>query len=134
MRLVRAPGVSGSADALYEAASLVPDAAVVAAIVPGDLAWPRTIDKEEAIHAAELGLVALRAVVPGLFLLREGLEPPRSFSEMAALLTSERGYLVPEAVATRSGPAPRVPRARLLFAPFWTREERLWQLFRLFTR
>lgn len=133
MRLVAAPGVSGSAGALYEAARLVPDAAVVAAVVPGDLAWPRTIDKEEAIRAAELGLVALRAVVPGLFLLRDDLEPPRSFREMAALLTTERGYLVPGATATRSNPV-RISRVRLLFEPFWTREERLWQLFQLVTR
>jgi hypothetical protein len=133
MRLCAAPGVSGSAEPLWTAASLVPDAAVIAAVVPGDEAWARTIDKEEAIRAAELGLVALRAVQPGLFLLRDGLEPPRSFRAMASLLTSECGYLVPGAVASRSGPAPRVPRVRLLFEPFWTREERLWQLFRLAT-
>ena len=122
-----------SARAALEAArDEVPDAVLLAAVVPGDEAWPRILDKEEAIEACRHGLVALRAVQPGAMLVRGA--PPRTFAETARLLTTERGHLVPAARATRGGAPPRVARWRLLAAPFWTREERLWQLFRLFSR
>jgi hypothetical protein len=135
MSFVVAPGVepaAGCREALERARELRPDGVLFAAVVEGDEAWPRVLDKEEAIAAARDGLVALRAVVPGALLVR-GSEP-RSFGDVARLLTDGRGYLVPEARAARTGPAPRVPRLRLLTAPFWTREERLWQLFRLANR
>ncbi|MDQ3739441.1 MAG: hypothetical protein M3389_00725 [Actinomycetota bacterium] len=115
--------------ALEAAATELPHAVLFAAVVPGDEAWPRILDKEDAIEACRHGLVALRAVQPGALLVRG--EPPRSFSETARLLTDGRGYLVPAARARRTGPPPRVPFARVLTLPVWTREERLWQLFRL---
>ncbi len=118
--------------ALQDAAAERPDAVLFAAVVPGDEAWPRILDKEEAIEACRHGLVALRAVQPGALLVRGDADPPRSFAECARLLSAGRGCLVPAARATRAGPAPKVRRARLLTLPFWTREERLWQLFRLF--
>ncbi len=118
--------------ALEDAAGAVPDAVLLAAVVEGDEAWPRILDKEEAIDACRHGLVALRAVQPGALLVRAGVDPPRSFADCARLLSGGRGCLVPAARATRAGGAPKVRRARLLTLPFWTREERLWQLFRLF--
>ena len=126
-----APGAS-AVGALEAARDAMPHAALLAAVVPGDEAWPRILDKDDAIEACRHGLVALRAVQPGVLLVR-GAEP-RSFADTARLLTAERGYLVPAARATRGGPAPRVPALRLLTARFWTREERLWQLFRLASR
>lgn len=131
-RFVVAPGVepgAGTRAALEAAAAAVPHAALLAAVVPGDEAWPRILDKEEAIAACRHGLVALRAVQPGALLVRD--DPPRSFTATAELLTGATGYLVPGARAERCGPAPRVPHVRLLAAPFWTRDERLWQLSRL---
>jgi hypothetical protein len=126
------PGVrpgDGCRAALEAAAAELPGATLFAAVVPGDEAWPRILDKEDAIEACRHGLVALRAVQPGALLVR-GSEP-RSFADTARLLTEGRGYLVPAARATRSGRAPSVAPLRLLTAPYWTREERLWQLFRL---
>ena len=134
MRFVVAPGVrpdEGCRAALEAAAAEVPSAVLLAAHVPGDEAWPRILDKEDAIEACRHGLVALRAVQPGALLVRDGVERPRSFAATARLLTDGRGYLVPGARARRSGRAPRLGPLRLLTAPFWTREERLWQLFRL---
>ncbi len=131
-RYVVAHGVSPAADALAaleEARAAMPEAVLLAAVVAGDEAWPRILDKEDAIEACRHGLVALRAVQPGALLVRG--EPPRSFTQAARLLTEGRGYLVPSARATRATPAPRVRAARLVTEPFWTREERLWQLFRL---
>ena len=136
-RFVVAPGVEpdhAARAALEEARDAVPHAVLLAAYIPGDKAWPRILDKEDAIEACRHGLVALRAVQPGALLVRDGIPPPRSFAETARLLTGRRGYLVPGARATRTVPAPRVGRLRLLIAPFWTREERLWQLFRLASR
>lgn len=134
-RFVVAPGVEpapGCREALEAARDALPGAALLAAVVPGDEAWPRILDKEDAIEACRHGLVALRAVQPGALLVRDA--PPRSFSEAAALLAGARGYLVPGARATRRGPAPRVRRVRLLGASHFSREERLWQLFRLLSR
>ncbi|HEX8123161.1 MAG TPA: hypothetical protein VF549_18055 [Solirubrobacteraceae bacterium] len=132
---VVAPGVEpadGCLAALEAAREAMPEGALFAAVVAGDEAWPRILDKEDAIEACRHGLVALRAVQPGALLVRG--EPPRSFGATGRLLAGERGYLVPGARATRAGDPPRVPRVRLLAAPYWTREERLWQLFRLATR
>lgn len=132
MNLVVAPNVTpseGCRAALEAAAAELPDGVLFAAVVDGDEAWPRILDKEDAIEACRHGLVALRAVQPGALLVRG--EPPRSFADCARLLTEGRGYLVPGARASRDGSAPRVPFARVLTLPFWTREERLWQLFRL---
>ncbi len=132
MRFAVAPGVEpaeGCRAALEAAAAALPEAVLLAAVVPGDEAWPRILDKEDAIEACRHGLVALRAVQPGALLVRG--EAPRSFTQAARLLTDGRGYLVPSARATRAAPAPRVRAARLVTEPFWTREERLWQLFRL---
>ena len=127
---VVAPGVApeeGCREALEAAAAAMPDATLLAAVVPGDEAWPRILDKEDAIEACRHGLVALRAVEPGALLVRDAA--PSSFADAARLLASRRGYLVPGARASRSGRAPRVPRWRLLLAPFWSRDERLWLLF-----
>ena len=131
-RFVVAPHVEpeGSArEALEAAREERPDAVLLAAHVAGDEAWPRILDKEDAIEACRHGLVALRAVQPGVLLVRG--EAPRSFADAARLLTDGRGYLVPGATAVRSGRRPRLAPLRLVTAPFWTREERLWQLFRL---
>jgi hypothetical protein len=114
--------------ALEAAREAMPSAALLAARVPGDPVWPRILDKEDAIEGARRGLVALRAVQPGVLLVR-GDTVPASFLDVARALTSARGYLVPGAEAARTGPPPALPRARVLAAPFWTREERLWQLF-----
>ena len=133
-RFLLAPGVEpapGCREALEAARDALPGGAVFAAVVPGDEAWPRILDKEDAIEACRHGLVALRAVQPGALLLRDDLEPPRSFAATGRLLTGERGYLVPAARAERAGRPPRFAPLRLLAAPWWTREERLWQLFRL---
>jgi hypothetical protein len=135
MRFAVAPGVEpaeGCRAALEAAAAALPEAVLLAAVVPGDEVWPRILDKEDAIEACRHGLVALRAVQPGALLVRG--EPPRSFAQAAELLAGGRGYLVPAARAARSGPSPRVAPGRLLLAGHWTREERLWQLFRLATR
>ena len=135
MRYAVAPGVEpaeGCRAALEAAAAELPEAVLLAAVVPGDEAWPRILDKEDAIEACRHGLVALRAVQPGVLLVRG--DPPRSFGDAARLLTEGRGYLVPAARGARTGRAPQVRPGRLLAAPFWTREERLWQLFRLFSR
>ena len=134
-RFVAAPGVTpgpGARAALEAARDALPDALLFAAHVPGDEAWPRILDKEDAIEACRHGLVALRAVQPGVLLVRG--DPPRSFGDAARLLTEGRGYLVPAARGARTGRAPQVRPGRLLAAPFWTREERLWQLFRLAKR
>ena len=114
--------------ALEAAAEEMPDAVLLAAHVPGDEAWPRVLDKKDAIEACRHGLVALRAVQPGAMLVRG--PAPASFADTARLLTEGRGYLVPAARATRAGRAPQIAAWRLLLARFWTREERLWQLFR----
>ncbi|HEX2084879.1 MAG TPA: hypothetical protein VHF89_04285 [Solirubrobacteraceae bacterium] len=138
LRFVVAPGVEpepGCREALEAARSAMPDAALLAAVVPGDEAWPRILDKEEAIDACRHGLVALRAVQPGAMLVRGA--PPRSLAETAALLAQGRGALVPGARAVRRAGAPRpgsLARLRLLAAPHFTRDERLWQLFRLLRR
>jgi hypothetical protein len=138
MTFVVAPGVrpqEGCRAALEAAAAELPAAVLLAAHVPGDEAWPRILDKDDAIEACRHGLVALRAVQPGAMLVRGAA--PASFAEAAALLAEGRGYLVPEALATRDGAAARTARPglparlRLLGAPHFTREERLWQLFRL---
>ena len=73
----------------------------------------------------------LGAVAPGALLARDDLAVG-TFTDVARALSAERGYLVPGAVAERLGAAPSVPRLALLRAPFWTREERLWQLFMMF--
>ena len=140
-RFVVADGVEpepGARAALEAATASLPDAVLFAAVVEGDEAWPRILDKEDAIEACRHGLVALRAVQPGALLVRG--DAPRSFAGCARVLTEGRGYLVPGARATRAprasagGPLPRRAALRLLAAPFWTREERLWQLFRLARR
>jgi hypothetical protein len=147
-RLVVAPGVQpadGCEEALESAREQMPDAVLFAAVVPGDEAWPRILDKEDAIEACRHGLVALRAVQPGVLLARADALLARAdvllaradvpdFAASAALLARSRGYLVPAATARRTGPQPRVPRLRLLTARHWTREERLWQLFLLARR
>lgn len=127
-----APGVEPGQDArvaLEAARARMPAGQLFAAVVPGDEVWPRILDKEDAIAAAGVGLVALRAIEPGVLLVRG--EPPTSFAETAKLLTGVRGYLVPEASGRRNDRAPRVQRLRLLAAPWWSRDERLWQLFQL---
>ncbi len=129
-----APGVAPAPEcraALEAARDAMPAAVLLAAHVPGDEAWPRILDKEDAIEACRHGLVALRAVQPGALLVRSGVA---DFAASAALLAGGRGYLVPGAEATRTGPAPPIAPLRLLTAPHWTREERLWQLFRLARR
>ena len=129
-RFVVAPGVTaadGCRAALEAARDAVPDGVLFAAVVPGDEAWPRRFDKEEAIDAARHGLVALRAVEPGAVLVRDDVP---DFAASARVLTDALGFLVPDARATRSGRPPRVPRLRLLAAPFWTAKERLWLLRR----
>lgn len=134
-RFAVAPGVEpapGCREALEAARDALPGAVLFAAVVEGDEAWPRILDKEDAIEACRHGLVALRAVQPGALLVPDG--EPRSFSDAAALLAGGRGYLVPTARAERRGAPPRVPRLRLLAAQHFTREERLWQLFRLLSR
>lgn len=133
-RFAVAPGVTpspGCRAALEAARDALPGAVLVAAHVPGDEAWPRILDKEDAIDACRHGLVALRAVQPGALLVRADVP---DFAASAALLAGGRGYLVPAASATRTGPPPRIRPLRLLTAPHWTREERLWQLFRLARR
>lgn len=133
-RFTVAPGVEpapGCRAALEAARDAMPDAVLLAAHVPGDEAWPRILDKEDAIEACRHGLVALRAVQPGALLTRADVP---DFAASAALLATGRGHLVPAASATRRGRPPRVPRWRLLTARHWTREERLWQLFRLARR
>lgn len=134
-KLVVAPGVEPeeSARAALEAArDELSSGVLFAAVVEGDEAWPRILDKEEAIEACRHGLVALRAVEPAMILVRG--DAPASFVASARLLTDGRGYLVPAARASRRGSSPRVPLLRLLFARFWTRDERLWQAFRLLGR
>lgn len=149
-RLVVDPGVEPAGDVrerLEEARSAAPGAVVLAAkvLLPGgelDLAsapMPRILDKEAAIAAARLGLLAVRAVRPGALLVPPGSPlagaPPRAvLAVSAALLATGEGHLVPQAVATRvAGGAPEPLRARvsLLRAAHWTREERLLQLFAL---
>jgi hypothetical protein len=128
-----ARGITPDAEAraaLETARDALPSGVLFAAVVDGDEAWPRILDKAEAIEACRHGLVALRAVEPAMVLVRGDL--PADFAATARLLTAERGYLVPGARATRSGRPPRIARLRLLAASFWTREERLWQLFRRF--
>ena len=135
-RHVVAPGVradQGVRAALEAARDALPAGALFAAHVPGDPVWPRILDKEDAIEAARHGLVAVRAVAPGALLVRDDLAAG-TFTDVARALTAERGYLVPGAVAERLGAAPRVARLALLRAPFWTREERLWQLFMMTAR
>ena len=132
---VVAPGVTAGAEvraALERARDAAPAGDLFAAVVPGDIAFARILDKDLAIDAARAGLVALRAVTPGALLVRGA--PPRTFRATAELLTDGRGYLVPGAIARREGRPPPIAPARLLAAPFWTREERLWQLFRLAKR
>ena len=133
-RFVVAPGVEprpGCREALEAARDQMPAADLLAAVVPGDPAWPRILDKEDAIEACRHGLVALRAVEPGAVLTTLDV---RDFAAAAALLASRRGYLVPGAEAVRRGAAPRVRALRVLRAGHFTREERLWQLFRLLSR
>jgi hypothetical protein len=111
-RLVVAPGVEpepGCLEALEAARDAVPHALLLAAVVPGDEAWPRVLDKEDAIEACRHGLVALRAVEPGCLLARTDVP---SFVASAVLLGPGHGYLVPGARARRTGPPPPVPRAR----------------------
>ena len=134
MRYVVAPGIepaAGCREALEAAARDIPDGVLFAAVVEGDEAWPRILDKEEAIEACRHGLIALRAVQPGALLT--SLDA-RDFAGVAEALARGRGFLVPGARATRRGRAPRVRRLRLLAARHFTREERLWQLFRLLRR
>lgn len=138
LRFVVCAGVEPRRDcreALEAAAAEMPDGVLFAAVVAGDEAWPRILDKEEAIDACRHGLVALRAVTPGAMLVRAA--EPRSFAETAVLLARGRGFLVPAARAARRGggrPLGRRARMRLFRAAHFTREERLWQLFRLFSR
>lgn len=143
-RLVVADGVvpdPGALEALHAARARVPDAVVLAAKVvlpdgsldPGSEPWPRILDKDAAIDAAREGLVAVRAAPPGALLVRDAIAPTLA-STAAALAGRGRGYLVPAAVARRQTPSPAVSRRerlRLLRAPHWSREERLWQLFML---
>ena len=142
-RFVVADGVEPAPDCLEElqaARARVPDAVLIAAKVvlpdgsldPASEPMPRILDKQEAVDAAALRLLAIRAARPGALLVRDGAEP--DLFTTAALLRNGRGYLAPEAVATRSTPRPIEPlreRLRLLRAPHWTREERLMQLFGL---
>jgi hypothetical protein len=134
---VVAPGVEpaeGCRAALEAAAAEVPDGVLFAAVVDGDEAWPRILDKEEAIEACRHGLVALRAVQPGAVLTRA---PVADFAATASILAAGRGFLVPTARATRAAGGGRLgglARMRVLAAPHFTREERLWQLFRLLAR
>lgn len=142
----------GARDELEAAAALVPDAVLVASHVvgpdgapdPGSEPWPRILDKPAAIEAARRGLLAVRAVPAGSLLVRGELgerlaaAPPRAVLALtAAALATEAGVLAPRSVAVRAVPvAPPGVRSRLalLRAPFWTREERLWQLFMLARR
>ena len=137
LTFVVAPGVepdAGCREALEAAAAEVPDGVLFAAVVEGDEAWPRILDKEEAIEACRHGLVALRAVQPGALLT--SLDA-RDFASLAAGLARGRGFLVPGARAQRRGGPRRLSlraRLRLLAASHFTREERLWQLFSLVRR
>ena len=109
-RFVVAPGVEpedGCREALEAARDELPEAVLFAAHVPGDEAWPRVLDKEDAIEAVRHGLVALRAVQPGALLVRG---EAGDFAATARLLADGRGYLVPQARARRVGAAPRVAR------------------------
>lgn len=142
-RFVVADGVEPAPDCLERlqaARVLVPDAVLVAARVvlpdgsldPGSEPMPRILDKEEAIEAARLRLLAIRAARPGAMLVRGDVQP--GLFTTAALLAGARGVLAPDAVATRAVPRPREgirERLRLLRAPHWTREERLMQVFAL---
>ena len=145
-RFVVDEGVEPAPDCLERlqaARALVPDAVLIAAKVvlpdgsldPGSEPVPRILDKEEAVEAARLRLLALRAARPGAMLLRDGAKP--GLASTAALLAGGRGYLAPEAVAVRRSPKAREPlreRVALLRAAHWTREERLLQLFALLRR
>ena len=140
-RFVVDEGVAPAPDCLERlqaARALVPSAVLIAARVvlpdgsldPGSQPMPRILDKQEAVDAARLRLLAIRAVPPGAVLVRGDVEP--DLFTTAALLADGRGYLAPEAVAVRSTPR-RSPslreRLRLLREPCWTREERLMQVF-----
>ena len=145
-RFVLDEGVSPAPDCLEKlqaARALVPDAVLLAAKVvlpdgsldPGSEPMPRILDKQEAVEAARLRLLALRAARPGAMLVRDGADG--GLFATAALLAEGRGYLAPGAVAVRAAPRPREPlreRVRLLRQPHWTREERLLQLFGLLRR
>lgn len=145
-RWVVAPGVTpepGARAAAEAARDLVPGVVVVAARVvlpggvldPGSAPWPDILDKEHAIATARAGLLAIRAAPPGALLVRDGVEP--TLRGTAEALTDGRGVLAPQSVARRAK-ATRPPsareRVRLARAPFWTREERLWQAFLLTRR
>lgn len=151
-RWVVEPGVEAAPDALEElhrARAMRPDATLLASRVvlpdggldPASEPMPRILDKAETIEAARDGLLAVRAVRPGSLLVREDLAArlERSsrgqvLAQTAAALTAGRGYLAPRSVAVRREPVPaesRRARLRLVTAPFWTREERLLQLFAL---
>lgn len=143
-RFVVGEGVEPAPDCLERlqaARALVPGAVLVAAKVvlpdgtldPASEPMPRILDKDEAIEAARLRLLAIRAARPGALLVRGEVEPDL-FTTAALLAGEARGYLAPEAVAVRTTPKPREPlrdRLRLLRQPHWTREERLLQLFAL---
>ncbi|HEX8206287.1 MAG TPA: hypothetical protein VF587_09535 [Solirubrobacteraceae bacterium] len=137
LTFVVAPGVEpapGCREALEAAAAEAPDGVLFAAVVEGDEAWPRILDKEDAIDACRHGLVALRAVMPGAVLTTR---PVADFAATAALLAEGKGFLVPAARATRRGGGARLgrrARLRILRAPHFSREERLWQLFRMLSR
>jgi hypothetical protein len=157
-RLVVAPGVAPEADALARlqaARALVPDAVLVCGRVvlpdgsldPAAEPVPRILDKAEAIESARLGLLAVRAVRPGLLLVRTDLpagaalagagSPAAALAASAALLRDDRGVLAPLAVGQRAAPGPvesTREHLRILRSPAWTREERLLQLFALTRR
>lgn len=142
-RFVVDEGVEPAPDCLERlqaARALAPDAVLVAARVvlpdgsldPASEPMPRILDKQEAVDAAALRLLAVRATRPGAVLVRGGTRA--DLSATSALLAGGRGYLAPEAVAVRCSPKAREPlrdRLRLLRQPHWSREERLLQLFAL---
>jgi hypothetical protein len=148
-------GVAPAADALerlHEARALMPGVVLVASRVvlpdgsldPASAPLPRILDKADAIEAARVGLLAVRAVRPGSMLVDVGRPAGRALAEAhgpaailaasAALLAGDRGVLAPLSVAERRAPAQPesvADRLRLLRAAHWTREERLMQLFAL---
>lgn len=140
-RFVVDEGVEPAPDCLEQlqaARVLVPGAVLLCARVvlpdgsldPGSEPMPRILDKQEAVDAAALRLLAIRAARPGALLVRGPIEP--DLRSTAALLAGGRGYLAPLATAVRSSPRPPESlrgRVGLLRAPHWTREERLMQIF-----
>lgn len=142
----------GALEELQTARMRMPDAVLLASRIvlsdesldPGSEPMARILDKSEMIHAARVGLLAVRAVRPGSFLVRTDIDEGRALAQArdpsstlaasAALLADRRGAVAPMSVATRSRPRPResaLASLALLREPSWTRDERLMHLFSL---